>query len=122
MPVEGKRYTRKEISGLLGGDPVQYLPMSDGLVTCACLTPKSNPDAPNVILAGKSPHTVDRAKKLCKQGGTIPVFIKRAAKAWEYVGRYEVERCSEAQGDLHRYRERATRPEIKLVVFLKKSP
>jgi hypothetical protein len=42
MLVEGKLHTRREIHNLLGGDMVQYLPVSDDLVTCACLTPKSS--------------------------------------------------------------------------------
>ncbi len=56
MLEEGKFYSRREIHDLLGGELQTYLPARGGLVTCACLTLKRNPDAPHTILVGQSPE------------------------------------------------------------------
>jgi hypothetical protein len=121
MLEEGKFYTRREIHNLLGGELQTYLPAKDGLVTCACLTLKRNPDAPNTILVGQSPRVLERAKQLCAQGGTIPVFVKRNTNKWEYVGRYQVERCSADVTDIDKYQQLSGRTNLRMVVFLKES-
>jgi hypothetical protein len=117
---EGERYTRRDIHDLVGGEIQTYLPARDGVVTCACLTLSRNPDAPNTILVGQSPRVLERARQLCRQGSTIPVFLKRATSSWEYVGDYGVERCSRESGDLEKYGRLSGRDDLAIVVFLKK--
>ena len=117
---EGRSYTRREIHELLGGEIQTYLPARDGVVTCACLTLRRNPDAPNTILVGQSPRVLERARQLCRQCSTIPVFLKRATSSWEYVGDYGVERCSQESSDLAVYGRLSGRDDLAMVVFLKK--
>jgi len=83
-------YTRREIADTLGGGVQDYLPHHDGQVVCACLTPELNPEAPNVILAGTGPDIIRWAEVFAKQRDFVPVFLKRATNAWQYVGRYRV--------------------------------
>lgn len=92
--VSGAHYTREHIHKELGGDLQSYLPHVDGRVVCACLTPKSNPDAPNVILVGTGERTEKYGKVLARQTEPIPVFVKDSPEAWEYRGLFEVQRTT----------------------------
>jgi hypothetical protein len=94
MLTLGNQYTREEIASQLGGSAIEYLPRVNGKVVCACLRLDYNPDAPKIILAGFGPQIEESAEMLCKQRGIIPVFIKQQTNAWEYVGDFEVEKCS----------------------------
>ena len=119
MLEEGSYYTRREIHDLLGGEVQTYLPAKDGLVTCACLTLRSNPDAPNTILIGQRPRVLEWARRLCVQGGMIPVFIRRATNEWEYVGKYRVQRCSKKASDIDKYQRLSGRSNLSMVIYLK---
>ena len=90
MPTLGQSYSRDDIAHDLGGGTVEFLPNVGGRIVCACLRLDYNPDAPDVILPGKGPLIQQTAEWLCEQRGPIPVFIKRGAHAWEYVGNYKV--------------------------------
>lgn len=94
MLTLGHTYTRDEIARELGGGTIEFLPNANGRVVCACLRTDLNPDAPRIILPGHGPQIQASAESLCAQHGPIPVFIRRRASAWEYVGDFEVERFS----------------------------
>lgn len=89
--VMGGRYTRAQIQQAYGGGVQSYLPNRDGRVTCGCFSPDLNPHAPDEILVGDGPNIKESARLLIRQGGAIPVFVKRATNAWEYLGRYRVQ-------------------------------
>jgi glutamate synthase domain-containing protein 2/glutamate synthase domain-containing protein 1/glutamate synthase domain-containing protein 3 len=86
----GQHYSRDEIAARVGGgSTIEYLPEVNGRIVAACLRPDINPNAPDVILPGiGGPERT--AQILCEQRNIIPVFIRRAANQWEYVGDYEV--------------------------------
>lgn len=91
-------YTRREISDALGGGVQGYLPHVNGKVVCACLADEYNPDAPFVVLPGTGPDIVRWGKVFAAQREFVPVFLKRATNAWQYVGRFRVqERSSDPQ-------------------------
>lgn len=90
----GSQYTRTQIQQQLGGGVQSYLPNRNGRVTCGCFGMDLNPRAPREVLVGSGPRIKESARMLVRQGGPIPVFVKRASNAWEYMGRFRVKRHS----------------------------
>ena len=92
-PKLGQKYSRVEISKMLGGSQVAYLPYKDGEVVCGCFdpSPKHNPRAPTEVLFGSGPIVEETAEIVNRQSTAIPIFIQRASAQWEYVGNY---RCT----------------------------
>jgi hypothetical protein len=86
----GAEYTRDDIHQCRRGSKQSYLPVSAGRVVAACLKPGLNPRAPYVILCGDGPMIAKAGAVLCQQGGSIPVFIKRAVNRWEHQGDFHV--------------------------------
>ena len=89
-PKLGQTYSRVEISEMLGGSSVAYLPYKDGEVVCGCFdpSPKHNPGAPEEVLFGSGPIVEETAEIVNRQSTAIPIFIQRASAQWEYVGNY----------------------------------
>ena len=117
---EERFYERTEIQARRGGGLVIFLPNIDGQVTCACLTPKKNPDAPHVILVSREKPDVYKAGlMLVNQSGSIPVFLKHAPKRWLYIGEFEVERSSQEAADIEYWQARAGRTDVRLVIFMR---
>ena len=96
----GEMYTREQIHEALGGSMQSYLPHLDGRVVCACLRPDTDPDAPTVILVGAGKGIEAGAEMLAAQGGSIPVFLKRAQNRWEYAGQYRMERSTRGTAEI----------------------
>jgi hypothetical protein len=112
-------YTRREIADALGGGVQDYLPHRDGRVVCACLSTELNPDAPNVILAGTGPDIVRWGKAFTQQRYFVPVFMKRATNAWQYVGRYRVAQSTEEPKEISRWEAVSGRKDdIAIVLYL----
>jgi hypothetical protein len=120
MPTKGQYYTREEIAAKHGGSSIEYLPSVGRRIVCACLRtdPDYNPEAPRVILPGKGPVIQDSAAILTNQTGPIPVYLKRDPNAWEFVGNYEVESCSQSPSDIAKYEAQTGRP-VTMVIFMK---
>ena len=97
-------YSRLVIARELGGSQVEYLPSVGGRVVCACLRrSKHNPDAPEIILAGKGSRVKQAAERLCeRQQDPIPMFIKLRPNFWEYVGDYAVDHTDHPPSTNHR--------------------
>lgn len=92
----GATFTRQQISEMLGGSPVSFLPVSGGRVVCGCFVqgPKMNPHAPEEVLfgtAGESPDinkSADLVFRQGQEGEAVPVFLKRGPGDWEYEGEF----------------------------------
>ena len=86
----GRTYSRREISEMIGGSTVAYLPYKDGEILCGCFNQsrRYNPGAPDEVLYGKAPVVEQTAKMVSRQNSYIPVFIFRGSAKWEYVGNY----------------------------------
>ncbi|MBK9153420.1 MAG: DUF3883 domain-containing protein [Chloracidobacterium sp.] len=71
---------------LAGGD--DYIRTKRNVVKGLALTRTLNPDAPEVVVFGKGPRVVRRAKLFLESGLTVPAYIKRTTNSWEYLGQY----------------------------------
>ena len=80
--------------------------------------PDYNPEAPRVILPGRGRDIEKWADVLCKQGGPVPVYLKRAPNEWEFVGDYEVESFSQLSKDIACY-EIQTGRAVTRVIYMK---
>ena len=83
-------YTRDDIHRQLGGSKVSCLPMKDGMIVAACLLKSFSPAAPHVMLCGIGPRTTPVSDLLTRQREPLPVFVKRSANRWAYMGRFTV--------------------------------
>jgi hypothetical protein len=121
--VVGACYSRQDIHDAIGGELETYLPQHDRRIVAGCFTPRLDPGAPEEVLVGNAPNVIAKAQLLAQQGGTIPVFLKRAQGAWEYVGRYRVARPPSSDPALLRQKEQyANREELVLILYLKPHP
>jgi uncharacterized protein DUF6697 len=119
----GRKYSREQISAVLGGSKVDFLPTDNKRVVCGCFTPECNPQAPDVILPGTG-KVIERAAKLfCKQDYPVPIFIKRRPNEWEYVGDYKAVRFSTAPTKIAEHHNGSITPlnEVTRVIFLKRA-
>jgi hypothetical protein len=118
--VLGRKYTREEISKILGGSEIDYLPTEKGKVVCGCFTLDHNPDAPNVVIPGTGSVIERRAKIFCEQKHPVPIFIKRHVNEWEYVGDYKAVRYSTDPADIAAHHNGSITPlnKVTRVIFL----
>jgi hypothetical protein len=68
----------------------RYLPHRGGFVVCGCFNPALNPTAPQIVLPGEGPEIERWAEVFADQSQFVPIFLKRDANRWEYVGDYRV--------------------------------
>ena len=115
-----KVYTRGQIHEVLGGGVMDYLPHKDGQVVCGCFRKDTNPDAPDIILPGRGPSIQYWAEVFRAQRDPVPVFLKRAVNAWEYVGDYRVERSTEDHSEMAKQSARSGRNDVTSVLFLRR--
>jgi hypothetical protein len=121
--MEGEFYSWKELSPLLGFAPTPYLTNANGKIVCGTFRKDLNPDAPGIVLPGKSKaHWAQNAVLLCQQSQSIPVFTKEAGLPWEYHGRFGGESYTRnaAEIAIHQKRAAGRAEPISLVLFLRK--
>jgi len=117
---EHECYSRREIHEKIGGGIQDYLPHANGRVVCGAFRTDTNPKAPEEILAGNGSNIIKYGRILCEQGGSIPVFIKRASNCWEYRGEYSVARWTEDNAVIAEKSEESGRNNITKVIYLRK--
>ena len=103
MPLHiGHRYTREQIRAESGGGDLQsYLPHKDGNVLCGCFDPIVNARAPYEIDLGVGRDVIRYARRLLEQDSYVPIFLRRDAFAWEYVGKFRAVHYSIDAPDLY---------------------
>ena len=116
-----KTYSREQIRRHLGGGLQDYLPHHGGVVVAACLKRSENPDAPRIILAGRSEDIRRWALQLCGQNEPLPVFLKEGSAAWRYQGLFRVRRWSEASPEIRKHSRLAGRNDITRVIYLNRA-
>ena len=89
---QGRSYTRVEVAAVLGGGQRAVFPSRGGKVLGICVAEELNPRAPAALLAGPGLRHVQAARRLATAGTAVPVFIRRLAGRWEYVGERRVSR------------------------------
>ena len=121
--VLGKKYTRKEISAVLGGGEMNFLPTHNGHVVCGCFTLDHNPEAPDVVIPGTGKTIEQESEIFCGQQNPIPVFIKRHVNGWEYIGDYRAARYSTDPVDIAAHHKGSITPlhEVTRVIYLEKA-
>jgi hypothetical protein len=115
------KYTRKEIHNALGGGDTSYLPSVKGQITCICLNPKLNPDAPRVILPGTGQQIEIKAECLCEQRNSLPTFIKRKVNEWEYMGEFFVKSFTMDKKEIQEIAKQSGRTDITRIIILSKT-
>ena len=90
----GKFYDRKEIAEMLGGNYQCALPHKDGEVMAGCYDPVMNPNAPKEILVRKGRDREKYSNKIADGKTTIPIFLKRDSKKYEFVGYFRATKYS----------------------------
>lgn len=117
----GKIYTHDFICKHYGGDAKggSYLVQTRDGIQCGCFTDTKNPEAPNCILVGSGPRIEGKAERMAKQGGVIPVFMKRAVNQWEYMGRYEFVRFFRDPADFEVRAALADRNDVVAALFFR---
>lgn len=118
----GKTYRRYQIHLALGGELQTYLPQHRGKIVCGCFKPNLDPRAPYEILVENAPKVKEKAQILCKQGGTIPVFLKRQKGRWEYKGMFRVRKHSIDPEEIRRKQQESGRNYIAAVLYLEQEP
>jgi hypothetical protein len=120
--VLGRKYSREEISGVLGGSEIDFLPTEKKQVVCGCFTLDHNPEAPAVVIPGTGIVIQRTAKIFCEQEHPVPVFIKRKPKEWEYVGHFKAESFSTDRNEIAAHHKGSITPleKVTRVIFLKR--
>lgn len=121
--VLGRKYSRHEISGVLGGSKIDFLPTEKKRVVCGCFTLDHNPEAPEVIIPGTGKVIERTAKIFCGQEHPVPIFIKRRVNEWEYVGHFKPERFSTDRSEIAAHHNGSITPlnQVTRVIFLKRA-
>jgi predicted HNH restriction endonuclease len=76
-----------------GGD--DYIRTKNNKVKGLALRLDLNPEAPSVIVVGKGPIIVKKARILADSMMGVPTYIKYRKNAWEYIGFYRATKYSE---------------------------
>jgi len=117
----GKIYSRAEIAAELGGSTRVFAPFSNNRITCICLDILKNPTAPKIILPKGGPLREKMIYLISQSVNSIPVFIKRGSKAWEYVGTLKFDKISRNRADISSHHQGSTSPidTIVAVIYMK---
>ncbi|ELR63098.1 5-methylcytosine-specific restriction enzyme A [Photobacterium marinum] len=90
MFKKGQKYSRKEISSLIGGQIQGYMGTRQKKVIGVYLELSSNPNAPSEILCGSGKDIAKHGLWLSQQHEPVPIFLKRRTNEWEYQGVFSV--------------------------------
>lgn len=115
----GEKYTRQQIQAHLGGEQSSYLPRAFGKIVCGCFDPSKDPEAPLVVLPGDKAGVIARAKTAVATEKAVPIFLKRAAKLWEFVGPHEFVKFSRIAADYVERARAAGRTDASGALFLR---
>ncbi len=117
----GQVYTHDFICKTFGGDTKSgtYLPQSKQKILCGCFTLEMNPKAPHCVLVGNGPRIMLKAERLAAQGGTIPVFMKKATNQWVYQGIFEFVSISKNPSDFEQSAVAVDRNDVAAALFFR---
>jgi hypothetical protein len=90
-PVIGNLYDMERQHKMHGGAHQHCAPTKDGDVTLLRLTPEHNPDAPYIVdwELSNNPKKVRQIQEQTQQK-PLPVYVRRRANGWEYMGQFRV--------------------------------
>jgi hypothetical protein len=120
MFERGKAYKRQRISRLLGGGLQDYLPHQGGRITYGAFSLDLNPEAPSIVLPGSGPEIEKWAAVFAEQRDPVPVFVKKRANEWFYMGHY---RCVQLEREalvIAKHATKTGRTDISMVLTLQR--
>ncbi len=93
-PVIGNLYSPKDQSDMHGGNQQQCAPMKEGRVLLLRVKRDHNPNAPYIVdwEDSNSPR-VPLIEKQTQQK-PLPVYVRKRANEWKYMGRFRVTRVA----------------------------
>lgn len=106
-PVVGNLYDMEQQHEMHGGTYQQCAPTKDGNVTLLRLTPEHDPDGPYIVDWGSSNDPKVRQIQEQTQQKPLPVYVRRRAHEWEYMGRFRVTHVATDDATLAKRRERS---------------
>jgi len=106
---------------MVGGGVQSFLPTKNGWVVCGCFKLDLNPEAPAEVLVGVGPQREGSAKVAVLQQKPFPVFLKREANNWEYVGIYRATRYLERNHSLLANETRTQRADVAGILYMEPS-
>lgn len=122
----GQDYTRRQIHNRIGGSLQNALPTVNNVVVAACLHADAayNPDAPDVVLCGRSDRVSAAGELLASQPEPIHVFLFHARNRWEYRGLFRAKASYTEGSEFDRWVSRGQRSPsaISRVVLLERLP
>ncbi len=106
-PVTGNLYSPKEQYEMHGGNQQQCAPIKEGRVLLLRLKPDHNSDAPYIAdWEASNDRKVDQIREQTQQE-PLPVYVRRRANEWEYMGRFRVTHVATDGPTLARRKERS---------------
>lgn len=121
----GQDYTRRQISLRVGGSLQNALPTKDKRVVAVCVHADGrNPDAPEVILCGKTQQVSTAGQWLSRQPDPVGVFVFHARNQWEYRGQFVVESSHTQGSQFNKWASRGSRAltDISRVIIFRSVP
>lgn len=92
----------------------------DGRVTYGAFSLDLNPGAPSTVLPGTGPEIEKWARILAEQNEAIPVFIKKRANEWTYMGHYRCVSLSDDPTEIDAHATKTGRRDISMVLKLER--
>lgn len=83
---------------LAGGD--DYIRTFGNEVKGLALNPRKNPAAPEVVIVGKGPKIMARARRFVESQAEVPVYIKVETGVWSFTGIYRAIEYSTDTADI----------------------
>lgn len=112
--------TTAELAALTaGGD--DYIRTVKGVVVGLALSPKLNPQAPEIVIVGDGPRIKERAKLFLALGVSVPTYMKRGTNAWELIGRYRATAYRTDPATIDAYCDNRPRHEVAGILFLERT-
>lgn len=122
MFIEGRAYTRQEISNKVGGGIQDCISHKDGRVVAICMVRDMNPQAPLVLLVGKGRDKERYSDILCNSQRTeaIPIFLKKLANVWVFQGYFKVREHKKDAHTILQHEKTADRQNVYMIIWFEK--
>ncbi|WP_281546966.1 DUF3883 domain-containing protein [Pseudoalteromonas sp. PAR1] len=101
---------------LAGGD--SYIRTKNNIVKGLAITTKLNPEAPEIIVVGNGVNIKKRARLFVEQQEYVPVYLKKAANSWKFLGKYKADIFSQDPEVIEKHRKHRTAETVSGILFL----
>ena len=116
--VRLRLHSRSQINAVVGGSLRAYLPMVEGHIVAACLSPILHPRAPQVIFVGR--NEAEAGQVLASQTAAVPVFVKTSPGKWMFHGYYRAYQSSKLPSVIEKHTRDCRARGVVRVVLMKR--